>query len=73
MLGSVEYLLDHGVYELRPSFETRRFENGRILEVGRNAVGRCRFEHLTLARLASFFLWKHQPASRWWSQARVAI
>jgi hypothetical protein len=73
MLGSVEHLLDHGVYELRPSFETRRCEDGRILEVVRNAVGDCRFEHLTPAQLAPFLLWEYQLASRWRSQARVAI
>jgi hypothetical protein len=73
MLGSVEHVLDHGVYELRPSFETRRCEDGHILEVVRNAVGCCRFEHLTPAQPSPFLLWEHQPASRWQSQARVAI
>jgi hypothetical protein len=73
MLGSVEHLLDDGVYELRPSFEVRQGEDGRILEVVRNAVGRCRFGHLTPAQLAPFLLWEHRPASRWRSQARVAI
>jgi hypothetical protein len=30
ILGSVEHLLDHGVYELRPSFETRRCGHSRF-------------------------------------------